>query len=297
MLADRPYMRDDYPRERTSVLTWLICSIIAGFVLQLVVGSTLLTGGRPVANELVLTIKGLQQGHLWILLSHSFLHDPHYLFHIGANLLGLYFLGRELLPVLGSRRFVGLYAGGILLGALVWTAVHWRIGGAYYGATAGVEALLIVFACLYPNQRLDFLLLFIFPVTLKPKYIAFALAGLDAIGLFLYELRGAAMPFDFSVAHSAHLGGMAAGLLYFRYLHGFRWPVNSRRADVELPRWVKRKPAVAAAPAYQVNVPSRTDLRAEVDRILDKINSHGFNTLTPEEKRVLDEARDTLSRR
>ena len=35
---------------------------------------------------------------------------------------------------------------------------------------------------------------------------------------------------------------------------------------------------------------------AEVDRILDKINSHGFGALTEGEKRILDEAKDLLSR-
>ena len=46
-----------------------------------------------------------------------------------------------------------------------------------------------------------------------------------------------------------------------------------------------------------MNITNRDDLRAEVDRILDKINSQGFGALTDEEKRVLDEARDLLSRR
>ena len=56
--------------------------------------------------------------------------------------------------------------------------------------------------------------------------------------------------------------------------------------------------AKSAAPAaYQVNVGSPGDLRAEVDRILDKINSQGFGALTAEEKRMLDEAKDLLSRR
>jgi hypothetical protein len=55
------------------------------------------------------------------------------------------------------------------------------------------------------------------------------------------------------------------------------------------------KPAAPAA--YQVNLGSREDLRAEVDRILDKINSQGFGALTADEKRLLDEAKDLLSRR
>jgi hypothetical protein len=49
--------------------------------------------------------------------------------------------------------------------------------------------------------------------------------------------------------------------------------------------------------AQKVNLSPRADLRAEVDRILDKINSQGFGALTEEEKRRLDEAKDLLSRR
>ena len=36
MLTERTYMRDNYPRERASVLAWLISAIVAAFVLQLV---------------------------------------------------------------------------------------------------------------------------------------------------------------------------------------------------------------------------------------------------------------------
>ena len=39
--------------------------------------------------------------------------------------------------------------------------------------------------------------------------------------------------------------------------------------------------------------PSKT-LRAEVDRILDKINEQGFGALTEEEKRTLDRAKEDL---
>ncbi|WP_414664416.1 DUF6576 domain-containing protein [Horticoccus sp. 23ND18S-11] len=49
---------------------------------------------------------------------------------------------------------------------------------------------------------------------------------------------------------------------------------------------------VAPAPAV-----TKEELRAEADRILDKINSHGFAALTADEKRVLHEARNLLSRK
>ena len=39
------------------------------------------------------------------------------------------------------------------------------------------------------------------------------------------------------------------------------------------------------------------EVKAEVDRILDKINTSGFGALTDEEKRILDRAKDMLNRR
>src|SRR5476649_1672619 len=96
MLSERSYLRDDYPRERTSVLTWLICSLIAGFVIQVVSGSPWFGGGRVLNNEFVLSVPNLQGGRLWTLVTHSYLHVS--LFHLIGVLLMLYFLGRELLP-------------------------------------------------------------------------------------------------------------------------------------------------------------------------------------------------------
>lgn len=298
MLSDRPYMRDDYQPQRTSVLTWLICSMAAGFVLQVVLGSEWLGGGMRLEEQFGLTIRGLQNWKLWTLVTHSFLHDRHYIFHLIGSVMMLYFIGREILPVLGPRRFLGLYFSSTIVGGLAWALVHWRLGGVHYGAMAAADAMLIVFACFYPNRQMDLLLFFILPVQLKPKHLAWAFAGLDLFGLLLYEMPGAALPFDFIMANSAHLGGMATGWIYYRFLHEARWRLPSRRTQIELPRWLKRGATPASpVPTYQVNIGKRDDLRAEVDRILDKINSHGFGALTVDEKRVLDEAKDLLSRR
>ncbi len=298
MLSDRSYMRDDYPQRTTSVVVWLICAITAGFIIENVMLHWF-HQREMMFDVFALTIPGLQAGHLWTLVTYSLLHAPDNLLHIVSNLLGIYFLGRELLPLLGSRRFLGLYGAATVLGGLVWAATHWMQGGTtLVGASAGVCALLVVFACFYPHQQMTFLLFFIFPVTLKPKYVAIAFALIDLCGFVFYEILGAVSPFGF--AHSAHLGGMAAGWLYFRYVHQARWGFLSGQPEIELPRWMqKRAKAVTPVvpPAYGVNVTNRNDLRAEVDRILDKINSQGFGALTPDEKRLLDEAKDSLSRR
>jgi membrane associated rhomboid family serine protease len=289
-------MRDNYPREKTSILIWLISAIAAASLLQFGIHH-LWPGQTSPFEALKLTVDGIRSRHIWILLTSSFLHDPEFLFHAGVNLLGLYFIGRELLPVVGSRRFLGLYLGAILTGALAWLAVHWSMGGSYFGATAGVGALLVVFACFYPHRRLDFLLFFLFPISFKPKHVVIGLVFVE-LGLLFLEIRGQPLPRDLAIASSAHLGGMFAGWCYFRYFHDISWHLPAPNEETELPRWMKRNvknpPAVVTAP---VDTTNPSVVRAEVDRILDKINSDGFNALTADEKRLLDDAKALLSRR
>jgi membrane associated rhomboid family serine protease len=304
MLSDRPYMRGDYQRERTSVLTWLISAIIAGFIIQLLLGAPWLRDGSDVMRALGLSLPGLRAGWIWTLLTYSFLHDPHFIFHVIGNVFLLYLLGRELLPMLGRKRFLGLYAAATVVGGLSWAAVHWRAGNGQtlVGATAAVDALFIVYACFFPNQQLNFLLLFLFPVTLKPKHIAAGLVCFDLFSLIFWEIPAFQLPYEARIASSAHLGGMLTGFLYYRFVFDSHWfGRGSADADIELPRWLKRAKKmpvqkVATSPT-DATPAAPEDIRAEVDRILDKINSQGFGALTADERRILDEARDQLSRR
>jgi membrane associated rhomboid family serine protease len=295
MLTDRSYMRSDYPRQYTSAVVWLIAALVAAFALELILlspwfGST----GASLVNQLPLTIRSLQSGHVWTLLTHSFLHSTTSPFPILFTILGLIFIGRELEPLLGAKRFLSVYAGALLLGALCWTAVHWSQGGVHLGASAGVLGLFVVLACLYPNQEISFLILFLFPVRLRPKYLVYGLIVLNVFALIVYEIPGTPAPFEY--APSVHLGGMLAGWIYFRYSHANNgW---DRAPTLELPAWLRRSEKTNAdtRPAKEKPVRPSANLRAEVDLILDKINSQGFGALTEEEKRILDEAKDLLSR-
>jgi len=287
-------MRDGYERRQTSIVTWLLCSIAAVFVVQNVFSHWLPIG---LEWDFGLSPPGLRSGHVWTLLTYGFLHSTSNLLQVVAYLLAIYFFGREVLPVLGNRRFIGLYAAALAAGGAFWAAVHWRHPELLLGASAAVAALVIVYACFYPNREITLLLFFVLPVTIKPKYLAYSMIAIDLFGFVFYELLGAVSPIG--AAHSAHLGGMAAGWVYYRFIHASSWSAASGDMDIELPRWVKgRAGAKAPAPPAQGAAAShRGQLRAEVDRILDKINSEGFGSLSADEKRLLDEARDLLSRR
>ncbi len=290
MSSDRAYMRDDYPRQSTTALVWLVATIVAAFVMQLVLLSPWFGSGAYLINQLALTIPGLQDWHVWTLLTHSLLHSTGNPFHILFTILGLIFVGRELEPVLGSRRFLAVYTCSILLGGIGWTAVNWWHGGAHIGAGAGVLALLVVLAGIHPHLEMS---LFFFPVSVRLKHIVLVILGVDLLGLVFYEFMGAGVPLG--LTPSAHLGGMLAGWLYLRFLHARDgW---DRAAAFSLPQWLRFRSDKGRASSPAVGQRRHTaSLRAEVDRILDKINSQGFGALSAEEKHTLDKAKDMLSK-
>ena len=98
------------------------------------------------------------------------------------------------------------------------------------------------------------------------------------------------------MAHPAHLGGAVAGWLFLRL------QVLSRRAPVEPARSVERvvmvqsgaaeepERRVAPTPVASAAAPHDGCHRyAELDRVLDKISATGIASLTPAERRFLDE--------
>jgi len=284
-------MRSEYSRPSASILTWILCALISGFVLQNIFGRWF--ESNTFERLFALTPGSLNQGYLWTLASYSLLHGG--ILHLLFNGLGIFLLGRELVPLLGSGRFLTVYLSAAVLGALAWLAVHYFTGGvALVGASSCVMMLFILFACFYPDREITFLLFFVLPVTIKPKYLAWILVGIDSLGFLFSELPGGA--FDSGIAYSSHLGGMLAGWIYHRYFHANNgW---DRAPSIALPAWLRRrKKAGSEATIYKVNVGKPSpNFRAEVDRILDKINSQGFSALTEKEKHILDEAKDLLSR-
>ena len=313
MLSDRSYMRSDYDRGSHSVLMWLLGILAGAFVLQNVVVRWEIFGrSSSVLDYLTLTTHGLRSGFLWTLLTYALLHGN--LFHLLCNGLGLFFFGRELQLVLGQGRFLKLVIATALGGAVGWCAVHFRAGGAVIGASAIVSGLLTVFACLYPRRPITLMLFFIIPVSIQPIWMLIIWGGIDLMGLLFQEIPGRGSLYG--LAHSAHLGGMAAGWIFYQAAIARSIGFTPGAAPaIEPPSWLKRR-ASRPAPSFTVNVggasassrtipaapraaraTSRDVLRAVVDRILDKINLHGFGALTEEEKRVLDEARQHINPR
>lgn len=291
-------MRDPQSKHGFTALAWLISAIIGAFIIQIFASSAWLHGDPDITTRLAVTISGLKELRLWTIGTYSLLHSTDNLAHIFGVVGGLFLLGRGLIPVLGASRFLGVYFGAVALGAVVWAAVNWEQGGVLIGGAAGVYGLIALYACLYPNAELSFLFFFVFPVTIKPRHLAWGLALADILACIYYEILGAKAPFVYSA--SAHLGGLTAGFLYYRFAHATPWIAPTDSPEYTPPASPNRKSgnspsASSVQPATESN--RREEMRVEVDRILDKINSTGLASLTIAEKRFLDEAKSALTKR
>jgi membrane associated rhomboid family serine protease len=299
MLYDRPYMRqqpEPAPRQKSMVTILLVTTIVV-FVLQQVLNVFFpAIGGRPnrfLTDWFALSGPNFRELKVWTVLSYGLLHSTQSIMHIVGNMLGLYFIGRILEPLLGKQQLLLLYLGGAFTGGLVYLTFHFNDAQPVIGASAAVFALVSFFCLRFPERPITLLLFFIIPITVKPKWVFWVSLAASALGTLLYELPGKSY-----VAHSAHLGGILVGIVYFRYIFNSSssFNVGSNRPSIELPEWFKRKNTAQRHVSYRVNQTNPSDLQKEVDRILDKINGSGFGSLTENEKNTLDRAKDILKK-
>ncbi|MCE2862017.1 MAG: rhomboid family intramembrane serine protease [Opitutaceae bacterium] len=278
-------LRGDYERETTAPAVWLVCALAGVFVIQFSLELASGGAGGGLAEGMALSGEALRQGRWWTPLTFWLPHSTSNLFHVGLVIAGVLLLGRDLLGRLKPRMMLAVFGLGLLAGAVWWTAINWARPTGLIGATAGVYALLVLAARLSPDREFRFLLLFLTPVSFRLRQLVWALFAVEVLAFVLNDLVARPLPFDYAAA--SHLGGMAAG-----WIAGRRLAVRGEIGEEE----TSALPPQEAPP--EVSSPrSSAELRAEVDRVLDKISARGLGALTPDERRILDEAKHLLDRR
>ena len=132
------------------------------------------------------------------LVTHMFAHGG--FFHILFNMYALWLFGSALERLWGPKRFLIFYfVCGLAAGVAEMLLVP--VGFAI-GASGAIMGLLGAFAYTFPNVQFYILPI---PFPIKAKYLAIIYAGIDLFGQF--------SGFGGNVAHFAHLGGLAMGLI------------------------------------------------------------------------------------
>ena len=219
------------PGPVTPAIKAIIIANVAAFVASLMLPSiTLGLGMRPadVVGRLF----------LWQLVTYMFLHGG--IFHILFNMLALWMFGVELERMWGSRAFTKFYfvsGVGAALTTLILSFVPLAFADQLYysltiGASGAVYGVLLAYALYFPNRPIY--IYFVFPI--PARYFVMIMGAIS----LLSSMNGPGG----GIAHTTHLGGLAAGYLYlkggrihvlseikYRYL---KWRINKmrRRFDV-----------------------------------------------------------------
>jgi membrane associated rhomboid family serine protease len=145
---------------------------------------------------------------LWQPFTYLFLHGG--FMHILMNMLYLWFFGKDLEDIWGTRRFLQFYFFCGVGAGLVVVLANYLFGDPRIptiGASGAIFGILLVAAVLWPDRIIIFI---IFPI--KLKYLVMLLGAIAFFGL--------SEP-NSGVSQVAHLSGMGFGYLFLK-TSGFR---------------------------------------------------------------------------
>lgn len=237
----------------------------------------------------------LKHGEWYRTLSSGFLHVSWN--HLLFNMLTLFFFAGNVETALGPLAFAVIYFGSLIGGNLFSLFVH-RHNDLYraVGASGAVSGVVFAAIAIFPGMKLAFILIpFGFP------------AWVYGLGFVLYSIYGIRSQRD-NIGHEAHLGGGVIGLLIaILYVPQMLYANTLPIALIIIPTiifiiLIIYKPGMLQIKQkyYQYHDYSkhkdpeeewheeRQEKVYEMDRILDKIKKHGEDSLTEEERHILE---------
>lgn len=241
-----------------------------------------LTWARLIPFELVVEYLGFTAAEAykkpWTIITYMFVHGG--FFHVFINMLMLFFFGPPLEERWGGKEFLKYYAICGVAGALFNVgamAFDPNIGAIpIVGASGAVYGVMLAYALNWPNSLVW--IYAIFPI--KVKYLVVILGAMTFFSAFGGATDG--------IAHFAHLGGLVVGYVYLKKgwqlgVHLEAWKKRLRKRRLRVVQGGGGKPA-RPTPADE-----EARMLEIVNKLLDKIAANGLESLTPEERRFLDE--------
>ncbi len=192
--------------------------------------------------------------HPWTLFTYSFFHGS--FVSLIFNSILLFYFGNIFLSFFNEKKFWKIYFSGVIFGALFFLISYYLFPdfyiqkGALLGASAGIMAILTYLAIKQPSYAV------------RIRFLGFF--KLIHILIFLLVLNLLQIPLGNPGGYFAHLGGLLAGLLWIvtdKFLRENKKASSFLRED--------------------------TGKNYKVNKILEKINSSGYESLTEEEKDYL----------
>ena len=261
---------------RSAVVTLIIINVIVFFA------DLVLSGGGGEVRSVMAEWFAVQNDTLlkpwtWYrFVTYGFVHSIDDIRHLAFNMLGLFIFGRSVEERLGRSEFLRFFLVAVVVGGIV-AGLRWVLFPAgdgvlasTIGALGAVMAVTILFAFFFPHATI--LLMLVIPV--KAWLLAVIYVALNVFGV----IGGGG-----GVAYEVHLAGVAFAAVY--QLRSWRLDFLRLDAFSQVSDFFSR-----SRPKLRLHDPEKklAKQEAEVDRILDKIQQSGLDSLTSSERKTLE---------
>ena len=236
----------------------LIVNIVAFFLIEL-------SGQKNILFQIFgLVPRAVSQEYkLWQTFTYLFVHGG--FLHIFFNMFVLWMFGKDLEIDWGKNEFLVFYFICGVGAGIITVLISMNSFIPIVGASGAVYGVLVAYGFTYPNRMVY--LYGLFP--LKVKYMV--------LGLGLISFLASLSTLKSTVSHITHLSGMMIGIIYI--LYNFKWK-NIRLWLIKI-----RLHSIQNKKNDFENKDDKIKMR--VDKILDKLNDHGWESLTVEEENIL----------
>jgi membrane associated rhomboid family serine protease len=279
----------NFQQKDNGLIKIILVNVLVFVVLGIIHVITLLTGTGKIFDLIYQNFRLPSDLNVflyrpWTLFTYFFAHDMSDLLHIVFNMLFLYWFGKVISDYISSRRLISLYILGGLAGGLTFLTVFNLLpyfapqvaDKVLVGSSGSVYAIVVAAATLVPHVRFNLLLFGPVKITYIAAFFVFgswlSVAGHNAGG------------------NLCHLGGALFGYIYIVQLRKGRdlgKPISAIQSflkNLTSPRLKVSHRGTASA--SDSNEPTQE----EIDRILDKINKTGYDSLSKQEKQKLFKA-------
>ncbi|HXS37163.1 MAG TPA: rhomboid family intramembrane serine protease [Flavipsychrobacter sp.] len=277
--------------NKNAVIQLIIVSGVCFVIYQLLSLVMLVVGsGKDGFNAMIVPNVSLPalvafKAKFWTLLTYGWIH--HGFWELLSNMLWLYCFGSVVQSLVGYKQVIPLYFYSLIVGGVFYLLSQFIPGNNfqaqsfYIGGYAGLVGLAVAAITVAPDYRY-----FLGPSLSLPIILVISIFG---VLMILYT--GMNMPRLFLL-----IGGGFTGFVYIKALQSGRRPgewiydLFDRVESIVTPNdhniWLKhdKKRSQVLKKMYE---PKQGISQKRIDDILDKINLHGYNSLTAEEKDIL----------
>jgi len=224
----------------------------------------------------------------WSIISYMFLHES--IWHIFFNMFTLYWFGKLFLMFFSEKQMVGLYIIGGFFGAAFYILAYnifpffqlKLVGSTLMGASASIMAIIVASAMHSPNIEMRMMLI----GNVKLKFIAIFFVLMSYFSIMSSNAGG----------EIAHLGGALAGYIFIVSLRGgkdfTKWinvvldSIYNLFKPKKLKVKINKNQSRTKMTDAEFNMNKARNMQ-EIDRILDKIKTSGYESLSAEDKKRL----------